>query len=277
MTRPLILITNDDGIQALGIKHLWDAIRDFADVFIVAPYSEKSGSGLSITWAKPLDISEYTWEDSTPAWTVNDGTPADCVKMALSVLLSQKPHLIISGVNRGSNAGRTVLYSGTVGGVIEGVLRNIPGIAFSFFDFDFPALGTAKSYISSIVKYFLEFPLPPGSLANVNFPARYEKEGVKGIRMARQGRGYWVEKPDRRRHPGGSFYYYWLGGQWSKHEEEPDSDIALLKDGYITVAPIHVGDLTDRQLMEKHLDSIQKIIPDNSAIPMAAGSMQDKG
>jgi 5'-nucleotidase len=272
MTRPLILITNDDGIQALGIKHLWHAISDFADMAIVAPFSEKSGSGLSITWAKPLDISEYPWEDSTPAWTVNDGTPADCVKMALSVLLTQRPHLIVSGVNRGSNAGRTVLYSGTVGGVIEGVMRNIPGIAFSFFDFAFPPLGTAKSYIAAIIKYFLESPLPSGSFANVNFPSRFEKHGIKGIRMARQGRGYWEENPDRRRHPGGSTYY-WLGGQWSKHEENPDSDIALLREGYITVAPIHVGDLTDDRLMEKHQNSIQKIVSANRAVPI----ITDKG
>ncbi len=259
MTRPFILITNDDGIQALGIKHLWHAIRDFADVAIVAPYSEKSGSSISFTWTKPLDISEYAWEDATPAWTVNDGTPADCVKMAMSVLLTRRPHLIVSGVNRGSNAGRTVLYSGTIGGVIEGVMRNIPGIAFSFSDTNFPALGTAKSTISAIVKHFLASPLPFGSFMNVNFPSKFE-QGVKGIRMARQGRSYWIENPDKRRHPGGSTYY-WLGGQWEKHEEATDSDIALLQQGYVTIAPIHVGDLTDQQLLQKHSDSIQQIVP----------------
>ena len=188
--------------------------------------------------------------------------------MALSVLLTKCPLLIVSGVNRGSNAGRTLLYSGTVGGVIEGVLRDIPGIAFSFFDTDFPALGSAKSYIAAIVKYFLESPLPFGSFANVNFPSRYEKNGVKGIRIARQGRGCWVENPDRRQHHGGTAYYYWLGGQWSKHKEKSDSDIALLEEGYITVAPIHVGDLTDHQLLEKHQESIQKIIPANQAVPV---------
>jgi 5'-nucleotidase len=259
MTRPFILITNDDGIHSLGLKHLWDAIRDFADVAIVAPYLEKSGSSVSITCSKPFEISEYAWEDATPAWSVNDGTPADCVKMALSVLLSQRPDLIVSGVNRGSNAGRTVLYSGTVGGVIEGVMRNIPGIAFSFFDFEFPALGSAKAYISAIVKHFLASPLPSGSFVNVNFPHRYE-HGIKGIRMARQGRGYWIENPDRRHHPTGGTYY-WLGGQWSKHEEEPDNDIALLKKGYITIAPIQIGDLTDQQLLQKHQDSIKQIDP----------------
>ncbi len=257
MAKPFILITNDDGIQALGIRHLWDAVRDFADVAIVAPHTEKSGCGMSITWSKPLNLREAAWEDKTPAWSVN-GTPADCVKMGISVLLKKKPDLIISGVNRGSNAGRTVLYSGTVGGVIEGVLRNIPGIAFSFSDIDFPALGSVKKLIAAIIHHFLADPLPTGSFLNVNFPVKCQ-EGVKGIRMARQGRGYWLENPDRRIHPEGN-PYYWLGGQWSTHEEEPDSDVALLGQGYLTAVPIFIGDLTDHQLMKKHQDAIQKII-----------------
>jgi len=266
MTRPLILITNDDGIHALGIKHLWQAVRDFADIAIVAPDTEKSGSSLATTWTKPLDINEHAWEDATPAWVVRDGTPADCVKMALSMLLSQKPHLIVSGVNCGSNAGRTVLYSGTVGGVIEGVMQNIPGIAFSFYDFKFPALGTATAYISAIIRHFLQFPIPTGSFLNVNFPSCFDEKGIKGIRMARQGRGYWKESPDRRLHHGRDNYYYWLGGKWSKHEEEPDSDIALLQQGYLTIAPIFVGDLTNQQLFLQHRDSIQKIIPIQDSI-----------
>jgi 5'-nucleotidase len=265
MTRPLILITNDDGIQALGIKHLWHALRDFADLAIVAPSSEKSGTSISITWAEPLRINEYAWEDGTPAWSVHDGTPADCVKMARSVLLSQRPKLIVSGVNRGSNAGRTVLYSGTIGGIIEGVMQDIPGIAFSFFDFDFPPLGCAQSAISAIVKHFLEFPIPSGSFMNVNFPFQFE-QGLKGIRMARQGRSFWVENPEKRLHPAGGGDYYWLGNQWSKHEEPADSDIALLKQGYLTIAPIHVGDLTDQKLFEQHKDSIQQISPFSNSI-----------
>ena len=257
MTRPFILITNDDGIQALGIRHLWQAAREFADVAIVAPHTEKSGCGMGITWTKPLNLREAAWEDKTPAWSVN-GTPADCVKMGVSVLLQKRPNLILSGVNRGSNSGRTVLYSGTIGGVIEGVLRDIPGIAFSFSDVDFPALGSVKQYIAAIANHFLAHPLPTGSFLNVNFPAGCEK-GVKGIRMARQGRGYWIEKPDRRLHPEGS-PYYWLGGQWSTHEEESDSDVALLQQGFVTAVPISVKDLTDHQLLKKHQDAIQQII-----------------
>jgi 5'-nucleotidase len=256
-TRPLILITNDDGIQSPGIKHLWDALGNFAELAIVAPYSEKSGSGLSITWNRPLDIREFPWEDSTRAWSVNDGTPADCVKMALSVLMPKLPELIVSGVNSGSNAGRTILYSGTVGGVIEGALRGIPGIAFSFSDFDFPPLGVAQSYIASIVKHFLQHPIPSGSLINVNFPKQFE-QGFQGIRMARQGRGYWMENPARRIHPGGNAYY-WPGGRWSQFDEKPDSDISLLQQGYLTIAPIRIDDLTDSQLLQEHQEAIQQI------------------
>ncbi|MBF8262634.1 MAG: surE [Parachlamydiales bacterium] len=253
MTRPFILITNDDGIQAEGIRHLWDATRDFADLAIVSPHTEKSGSSLSFTWTKPLTIREYAWDDATPAWSIN-GTPTDCVKMAISVLLTRRPDLIISGVNRGSNAGRTVLYSGTIGGVIEGVMRDIPGIAFSFSEPSFPALGVVKNYISTIVKHFIDHPIPTGSFLNVNFPL-LDGPGIQGIRMARQGRGYWMEKPDKRLHPEGS-PYYWLGGQWSTHDEVSDSDVILLQKGYITAVPICVGDLTDHRLLKQHEDAI---------------------
>lgn len=250
MKRPFILITNDDGIRSPGLKHLWQATHEWADLAIVAPHYEKSGCGVSITWSRPLTICEHTWEDNTPAWSINDGTPADCVKMALRVLLSRTPDLILSGVNCGSNAGQTLLYSGTTGGVIEGVLQNIPGIAFSFPEFRFPPVGCVQSSLSKIIHHFLQHPLPPGTFINVNYPAECEKK-IEGIRMARQGRGRWMENPDRRNRPeGGS--YYWLGGRWSTPDEEPDSDIALLKKGFITVVPIRVFDLTDLPLYHQH-------------------------
>ncbi len=167
--RPFILITNDDGIAAQGIKHLWNSVKDFADTVIVAPSQEKSGTGLSITWTQPLTILPANWEQTINAWSLT-GTPADCVKIACSMLLDRKPDMIISGINRGSNAGRTVLYSGTVGGVIEGALKNIPGIAFSFCDLSFPELDTVKKYIFPIISHFLNNPLPQGTFLNVNFP-----------------------------------------------------------------------------------------------------------
>ena len=255
-SRPFLLITNDDGIHAPGIKHLWQAVHEYADVAIVAPHVEKSGCGLSITWAKPLRLQPFAWDLDTPAWSLN-GTPADCVKMALSVVLERRPHMIISGVNRGSNAGRTVLYSGTVGGVIEGSLKNIPGIAFSFSDLETPPIHSTKQYIFPLIRHFLEHPLPHGTFLNVTFPCDC-KSGVKGFRMAKQGRGYWVESPDKRIHPEG-LPYYWLGGKWSPFEEDAESDVALLEQGYITGVPIHVGELTDKDAFHKHKGLIGSI------------------
>ena len=256
MKKPFLLITNDDGIYAPGIKHLWESVRAHADVAIVAPLTEKSGCGLSITWGKPLKIQQMDWEGQTSAWSVN-GTPADCVKMALAVLLDRKPDLIISGINRGSNAGRTVLYSGTLGGVIEGALKNIPGIAFSFSDLEDPPLSSTQPFIYPLIHHFLTHPIPSGTVLNVNFPLNCQN-GVKGLQFARQGKGFWIEQPDRRIHPVG-LPYYWLGGKWCAFEEEPNSDVALMEQGYITAVPLHVSQLTDEAVFEKHKTAIEKI------------------
>lgn len=256
MTKPTILITNDDGIHAPGIRHLCQAVCEFADVILCAPQGEKSGSGLAITWTKPLHLKEVDWKQAKAAWSVS-GTPADCVKMALSVLMEGPPTLILSGINAGSNAGRTVLYSGTVGGVIEGALRGIPGIAFSYSEFAYAPEGAVHSHIQAIVKHFLNHPFPYGTLLNVTFPPKCE-EGIQGIRMAGQGRGYMRENPDKRIHPEGN-PYYWLGGKWDHCDEDPESDVFLLGQGYATITPIHVSDLCDRRVIEQHKDLVAKL------------------
>lgn len=254
--RPFLLITNDDGINAPGIKHLWQAVHEHADVIVVAPHTEKSGCGLSITWTKPLHIRPVPWLAGAQAWSIN-GTPADCVKMALAVLLQRRPDMIISGINRGSNAGRTVLYSGTIGGTIEGALKGIPGIAFSFSDFEDPPLSVTKDYIFPVIQHFLKHPLPPGTLLNVNFPYNC-KEGIKGLKLAKQGKSYWQEAPDRRIHPEGD-PYYWLGGAWGAVNEDPESDVAYLEQGYVTAAPIHVGELTCDLTLQKYKDLTESL------------------
>ncbi|MFI5334787.1 MAG: 5'/3'-nucleotidase SurE, partial [Chlamydiales bacterium] len=213
--KPHVLITNDDGIDAIGIKYLWQAlVKDFT-ISIVAPTTEKSGSGLAITLRDPLHIQEVPWEKGTHAWRVS-GTPADCIRMGMRVLLDSPPDLIVSGINRGSNAGRNVLYSGTVGGVIEGVLRNVPGIAFSCDNYDHPDYATAEKHVLPIVRYMLDHPLPRGTLLNVNVPTSPK---ILGVKLASQGRSYWIENPDERVHPEGR-PYYWLGGKWEDHQEE---------------------------------------------------------
>lgn len=268
MHRPFLLITNDDGINAPGIKHLWQAVHEFADVAIVAPHMEKSGCGLSITWTKPLHIRPVIWEANVPAWSIN-GTPADCVKMACSVILERRPQMILSGINRGSNSGCTVLYSGTVGGVIEGAYKNIPGIAFSFSDSEVPPLSATKEYIFPLVQHLLKHPLPQGTFLNVTFPCNC-KEGVKGFRLAKQGRGYWVESPDKRIHPFEGVAYYWLGGKWCSFDEDPESDVFLLDQGYITGVPIHVAQLTDFEALKKQKALVEQIFEPKEASPLKA-------
>lgn len=265
--KPLLLITNDDGIQAPGIRHLWQSVMHHADVAIVAPLTEKSGCGMSITWTKPLHIQEVMWENNVAAWSIS-GTPADCVKMGLAVLLKRKPDCIISGVNRGSNAGRTVLYSGTVGGVIEGALKGIPGIAFSFSDLDPPPLSATKPYIWPLIKHFLGNPLPTGTFLNVNFPYN-SKDEIKGFKLARQGMGYWVESPDRRIHPEGA-PYYWLGGKWTSSNEHADSDVAWLEAGYVAGVPIHIGELTDHDAFRDHKLSVEAAFTKGETVKNAA-------
>lgn len=256
MNKPRILLTNDDGIFAEGMKQLYHALKEIAEVTIVAPLIEQSGVGVGISLRKPLQIHTIDWQDNIKAYAVN-GTPADCVKMALSILLNDKPQLIVSGINKGSNAGRNLLYSGTVGGVIEGVLRGVPGVAISCVDFFNPNFALARTTIPLFVDYLLSEPLPQGTLLNVNIPAAIDS--AKGVRFAKQGKGYWIENPSKRVHPDG-YSYYWLGGQHPEHQEEEDSDVALLEDGYITAVPVYVDELTHQAVFEERKHSFHHFI-----------------
>lgn len=243
-TRPKILITNDDGVYAPGIMHLWQSLKDIADVAIVAPASEQSAVSLSITLRQPLRIERVNcFEGEANSWSIT-GTPADCVKLALKVILDWEPDLIVSGINRGTNAGRNVLYSGTVAGVIEGVMHDIPGVAFSCHDYQDPHYSVAAQYIPNIVQHILEHPLSKGTLLNVNFPKKL-LGNIKGVKMTRQGMEYWAENPDERSHPTENHSYYWLGAALRQFEEHEESDIAWLRQGYIAAVPVHVRELTD--------------------------------
>lgn len=244
LSNPKILITNDDGIHAPGIHHLWNAIKNLGTSTIIAPDTEKSAVGLSITIRNPLRVEPVKTFGNSNAWSVT-GTPADCIKMGLSAILPVKPDIVVSGINRGNNAGRNALYSGTVAGVIEATFQGIPGIAFSCHDYTDPNFAEAENYIPTILQYALEHPMPPGTLFNVNFPSKSVGK-IKGCKMTRQGKGYWIEAPDKRCHPAEQHDYYWLGAKLATFEEEADCDVTWLEQGYITIVPIHVAELTDR-------------------------------
>ncbi len=252
--KPKILLVNDDGIHALGIRALYEALAPISDLWIVAPSVEQSAVGLSVTIRTPLMMDPVTWEGNTPAMKVN-GTPADCVRLALNLVLHEKPDLIVSGINRGSNAGRNLLYSGTVGGVIEGTIRGVPGIAFSCEEYEKPNYEETKPYIQSIVQHIIATTLPRGSFLNVNFPA---KNGIQGIKLARQGRSYVKEKLLERKHPEGNSYY-WTGFSITDQEETDQTDIFWLKKGYIAAVPIHVDELTDHTFLNEHKETFERI------------------
>ncbi len=253
--RPHLLLTNDDGITASGLLSLWRGLSQYVDVTIVAPSSDQSGKGVGITILHPLRVAQIAWRDDSTAYHIN-GTPADCVKLALNVLLERPPDMIVSGINRGSNSGRNVLYSGTIGGVIEGTMHNIPGIAFSCRDFEAPQFTTAEPFIYPFILYLLEHPLTLGSFLNVTFP---DYAGpIRGVRLAQQGQSCWIGTPEERLHPSGE-RYYWLGNTVYSHDQEHhESDVELLRQGYITAVPLRVHQLTDEANFQKHKTSFEE-------------------
>lgn len=247
--KPHILITNDDGIHSPGIFHLWNALKDSFNLSITAPAHEQSGVGLCVTCHSPLSLVKVKWPEETKAYSVN-GTPADCVKLALKYVMENPPVLVVSGINKGANSGRNVLYSGTVGGVIEGVMHEIPGIAFSCYEIENTNFAEAEKHVLKVVNHVLDHPMPAGTFLNVNFPPAGHGP-IKGFKFTRQGKHFWGENPDKRTHPGMEKEYYWIGVKLKEFIEHQDSDVAWLQKGYMTAVPIHVGELTDHQHLEE--------------------------
>lgn len=249
MNKPTVLLVNDDGINAEGLSYLYHAVKEEVEPLVVAPASQQSGKGLSITLNQPIKSEDILW-NGIIAHKVY-GTPADCVKIALSIL-GHKPDFILSGINQGCNSGRNVLYSGTVGGIIEGVFRGIPGIAFSSREYYNPDYKIYTPYIKRILKHFIDEPIPKGRLMNVNFP-KGDKNSIKGIRYATQGQGYWIE-----RHKETSDNHHHFDAKWQHHEEHEHSDVFLLKNGYVTVSPLNVSHLTDTEHFSLNFETFNK-------------------
>ena len=249
--RPLILVSNDDGIDARGIAALASALGDLGEVAVVAPFEEQSAVGHAITIREPMRVHTWPFENAHgPVWArAVTGTPADCVKIACQRLLPRMPDLVVSGINHGPNTAVNVLYSGTVSAATEACILGVPSVAVSHADWrpdDFEGAGRTARTIAEKV---LADGLPPGVLLNVNVPGG-APEALAGIRVTRQARARWEEEFEERRDPMDR-PYYWLGGRFVDLDGGDDTDLHAIAEGYVSVTPLQI-DLT----AHAHLDRI---------------------
>ena len=241
-----ILLSNDDGIDAPGLRALSDALRSRAELFIVAPNTEQSAVGHAITIHDPLKVKAWFRDEKFYGHAVS-GTPADCVKLALCSLLEKRPDLVIPGVNQGANLGTDIIYSGTVSAATEGTLLGVPSIAVSVNSFERTAhFDTAAAVACELAERLPQMHLPPGTLLNVNVP-NLPRSKVKGWRFTSQGRSKFVENYIKRDDPRG-VPYYWIGGVFVEADESEHADYLAVKQGYVSVTPIHF-DVTDYECL----------------------------
>ena len=242
MKKPLILVTNDDGITAPGIRTLISIMKEIGQVVVVAPDSPQSGTGHAITVNNTLFLEQvYIDKDQIKEFACS-GTPVDCVKIAIDQIIKAKPDICVSGINHGSNSASNVIYSGTMSAAVEAGMSGIPAIGFSLSDFSWNAdFEPIKKFVKQITLETLKNGLPEGVVLNVNFPKLAEKN-IKGIKVCRQAKATWVEKFDERTNPHGK-KYYWLTGTFVNHDKGEDTDEWALANGYISVVPVQY-DLT---------------------------------
>ena len=242
MQRPLILVTNDDGINAPGIRTLISIVIDIGDVIVVAPDSPQSGMGHAITINSTLHSSKITPKNSETIEYSCSGPPADCVKLAINELMPRKPDLCVSGINHGSNSSINVIYSGTMSAAIEAGIEGVPAIGFSLLDYSWNAdFSQSKDFIRKITLNALNNGIPKGVVLNVNIPA-VKKSDIMGVKICRQAKAYWVEEFDKRKNPLGQ-EYYWLTGKFVNKDPGEDTDEWALKNNYISIVPVEF-DLT---------------------------------
>lgn len=247
--KPKILITNDDGITANGIRVLIQEMSKLGDVYVVAPDKPQSGKGHAITIDDILELKPQKVGDGALVEFACTGTPADCVKLAINEVLVEKPDLCVSGINHGSNSSISVIYSGTMSAAIEAGIEGIPSIGFSLCDYSKDAnFEATKPYISKIASLVLINGLPDGIVLNVNFP-KYIEEPYKGIKVCRQARANWKEKFDKRVNPIGK-EYFWLGGEFENLDDGEDTDEFWLSNNYVSLVPIQF-DLTAHHMIQK--------------------------
>lgn len=257
MEKPVILVTNDDGITAPGIEALVAAAAKIGEVIVVAPDSPQSGKGHAITIADPLRIHKNDIFGDIEAYEVS-GTPVDCVKLAMNIVFKdrKKPDLCISGINHGSNASINILYSGTMSAAMEASLVKIPSIGFSLLDYSYDAdFGPSAVYAEKLIRYCIETGMGEGKLMSVNIP-QLPLEEIKGFKVCHQAEGRWIEEFTESTDPRGQ-KYYWLTGRFINEDQSPEADINALADGYISVVP-SMHDLTDYPAKAR-LTSIEKL------------------
>ncbi len=241
--RPLILVTNDDGITSKGIKTLIEVAKEFGNVVVVAPDSPQSGMGHAITIGHPLRLEKAVLFDEVDAYSCT-GTPADCVKLAKNfVMENKKPDLVLSGINHGSNTSVSVLYSGTMSAAIEAAMEGIPAVGFSVCDYDHEAdMSHAVPYIRQVIEQVLAKGIKEGVALNVNFPKKSDKK-LKGIKVCRQAKAMWQEKFDLRHDPHGR-RYFWMAGDFVNPDKGEDTDEWAVQNGYASIVPCQY-DLTN--------------------------------
>lgn len=240
--KPLILVTNDDGILAPGIRALISVMETIGEVIVVAPDKPQRAMGHAITINNTLFLDKISKEGDAIAEYSCSGTPVDCVKLAVNEILKRKPDLCVSGINHGSNSSINVIYSGTMSAAVEAGIEGIQSIGFSLLDFDWNAdFEQIKSFVKRITLETLANKLPLGVVLNVNFPKLKESE-IKGIKVCRQAKAYYAQKFDKRQTPFGKDYY-WLAGKFVNEDKGEDTDEWALENGYVSVVPVQF-DLT---------------------------------
>lgn len=235
--RPLILVTNDDGITAPGIKVLVDIARQMGEVVVVAPDSPQSGMGHAVTISDPIRLHPADVFDGIEAYECS-GTPVDCVKLAKHIVLKdRKVDLCVSGINHGSNASINIIYSGTLSAAMEASLEGIPSIGFSLLDHTYGAdFQPGVPFIRDLIAFVLKHGMEKGNLLNVNIPIPKDNQKIKGMKICRQANARWKEEFVEAIDPRG-VKYYWLTGVFINEDEEKDTDVNALEDGYISVVP----------------------------------------
>ena len=247
--KPTILVTNDDGINAPGIRALIAVMAEIGDVIVVAPDSPQSAMGHAITINNTLYLNKVSAENTLVTEYACSGTPVDCVKLAVNEILKKKPDLCVSGVNHGSNSSINVIYSGTMSAAVEAGIEGIPAIGFSLLDYSWNAdFETIKPFIKKIAVEVLSQKLPEGTVLNVNFP-KLKYDDIKGIKICRQAKAIWMEKFDKRQTPYGKDYY-WLTGEFVNQDKGEDTDEWALAHGYVSIVPVQF-DLTAHHAIQQ--------------------------